>query len=98
MRDTGATRLRKSRLFAGLAALSVSALAVGAGFLLPLPKSSPLIPGQDAKVVGRYCLIKPGERRPHCDGESVAPTDPMLSAIKQMNDAVSIDKMDRTPP
>nr|WP_140896046.1 hypothetical protein [Pseudomonas caspiana] len=87
-----------SRLIAGLATLSVSALAVGAGFLLPLPKAAPQIAGHDGKVIGRYCLIKPGERRPHCEGEDVAPTDPMLSAIKQMNDSVSVDKMDRTLP
>lgn len=86
------------RLLAGLVTLSVSALAVGAGLLLPLPKNAPLIPGQDVKVVGRYCLIKPGERRPHCDGEGAGPTDPVLSAIKQMNDALSHDNMDRTPP
>ncbi|PMV89766.1 MULTISPECIES: hypothetical protein [unclassified Pseudomonas] len=85
-------------MIAGLATLSVSALAVGAGFLLPLPKAAPQFAGQDVKVVGRYCLIKPGERRPHCDGEEAAPTDPMLSAIKQMNDSVSIDNMDRTSP
>jgi hypothetical protein len=87
-----------SRLIAGLATLSVSALAVGAGFLLPLPKVAPQFTGQDVKVVGRYCLIKPGERRPHCEGEDGALRDPMLSAIKQMNDSVSIDKMDRSPP
>jgi hypothetical protein len=85
-------------LIAGLATLSVSALAVGAGFLLPLVKSAPQLASQDVKVVGRYCLIKPGERRPHCDGEDAALTDPMLSAIKQMNDSVSVDKMDRTSP
>lgn len=87
-----------SRLIAGLATLSVSALAVGAGFLLPLPKAAPQFAAQDVKIVGRYCLIKPGERRPHCEGVEAAPTDPMLSAIKQMNDSVSIDRMDRTPP
>jgi len=87
-----------SRWVAGLVTLSVSALAVGAGFLLPLPKAAPQLAGQDVKVVGRYCLIKPGERRPHCEGEEATPRDPMLSAIKQMNDSVSINKMDRTPP
>lgn len=75
----------------------MSALAVGAGFLFPLPKVAPEF-GKDVKVVGRYCQIKPGERRPHCDGKDVAPTDPMLLAIKQMNESGSIDKMDRTPP
>jgi hypothetical protein len=84
-------------LIAGVATLSVSALAVGAGFLLPLPKAGSQFVGHDAKVVGRYCLIKPGERRPHCDGEDAAPTDPMLSAIKQMKDSASSDKMDRSP-
>jgi len=85
-----------SRLIAGLATLSVSALAVGVGFLLP--KAAPQLAGPEVKVIGRYCLIKPGERRPHCDGEEAGPTDPMLSAIKQMNDSISIESMDRTPP
>jgi len=89
--------LLNTRLFAWLATLSVSVLAVGAGFLFPLPKAAPEF-GKEVKVVGRYCQIIPGEHSPHCDGKDVAPTDPMLLAIKQMNESVSNDKFDRTPP
>ncbi|MBJ2258847.1 hypothetical protein [Pseudomonas psychrophila] len=85
-------------MLAGLATFSVSVLAVGAAFLLPLSKPALLTAANEFKVVGRYCLIKPGEPRPHCDGEGGVPKDPMLSAIKQMNDSLSLGKMDQTPP
>lgn len=38
-----------------------------------------------AKPVGRYCLIKPGEHRTHCEGEDTGPRDPVLAAIKTMS-------------
>lgn len=37
-----------------------------------------------SKPVGRYCLIKPGEHRTHCEGEDTGPRDPVLAAIKTM--------------
>lgn len=83
---------------AGMATFSASALAVGATLLLPHPTIAPSTSSKDVKVVGRYCLIRPGEVRPHCDGEGDSPKDPMLSAIKQMSDSLNPDGMDRTSP
>jgi hypothetical protein len=83
---------------AGMATFSASALAVGATFLLPHPTTAPSTSTKDFKIVGRYCLIRPGEVRPHCDGEGDSPKDPMLSAIKQMSDSLTPGGMDRTPP
>lgn len=83
---------------AGMATFSASALAVGATLLLPHATPAPSTSTKDFKVVGRYCLIRPGEVRPHCDGVGESPKDPMLSAIKQMSDSLNSGGMDRTPP
>lgn len=43
--------------------------------------SSPRMPPVK-QISGNYCLVKPGERHPHCDGIAGEITDPILSAMK----------------
>lgn len=89
----GGSRIRR-RLIAGLLTMGVSAMAIGAGFLVPIPDSFPQL--KSDKPVGHYCLVKPGERRPHCEGNE-APADPVLAALKEM-DQGGAGKMNRAEP
>lgn len=65
------------------AVATVCAVAV-VGLILIKPGAQRGFEVAAAQSVGRYCLIKPGEYRAHCEGEAAGPRDPVLAAIKTM--------------
>ena len=67
-----------------IAAVATVCAVAAVGLILFKPWAQRGFEVAAAKPVGRYCLIKPGEHRTHCEGEDTGPRDPVLAAIKTM--------------
>lgn len=66
-----------------IAAIGLVALAVG--LIMDSSRPGQGYEASTPRPVGRYCLVKPGALRPHCEGVPANQRDPVLAAIKIMN-------------
>lgn len=61
--------------------------------------SSPPPLSGGGKIVGRYCLIKPGAGKGHCEGSEAPLVDPVLAAIEAMKaEGGGLDSIDLVLP
>lgn len=61
-------------------------VSAAAGLIMFKPVAQPHFGAAVSKPLGRYCLIKPGKRHTHCEGQDASPRDPVLAAIKTMRE------------
>lgn len=77
--------MNSGRIFSlrtAIAAVATVCAVAAVGLILFKPWAQRGFEVAAAKPVGRYCLIKPGKHRTHCEGEDTGPRDPVLAAIK----------------